>query len=216
VRIGWTGKLSPSVTVGAVYASKMNMSNFDKYKDLFAEQGGFDLPEHYGLGVAFQATPKVTIAADYQRINYSDVRSVGNPSTNIGNSVAGTGFTVGSLGCSSCRGFGWQDVNVFKLGVEYQYSGDLTLRAGYNHTDNPIQSRDVTFNIIAPGVVKDHLTLGFTYRLSPASEITMAYMHAFENSVTGSSLYNNFGVPAGTETIKLSEDSLGIAWGWKY
>jgi hypothetical protein len=37
---------------------------------------------------------------------------------------------------------------------EYQYNSNLILRAGYNHTDNPIQSRDVTFNMIAPGVVR--------------------------------------------------------------
>ena len=36
----------------------------------------------------------------------------------------------------------------------------------------------MTFNIIAPGVVQDHYTLGFTYNLSKDSELTMAYMHA--------------------------------------
>ena len=52
----------------------------------------------------------MTIAADYQRINYGGINSIANPSTNTGNAVAGTGFTVASLGCSSCRGFGWGSV----------------------------------------------------------------------------------------------------------
>ena len=81
-------------------------------------------------------------------------------------------------------------MNVFKIGAEYQYNPNLILRAGYNHTDNPIQGRDVTFNIIAPGVVKDHVTLGFTYNVSKDSELTMAYMHAFKNSVEAPSLFN--------------------------
>lgn len=216
LRLGWMGRLSERFSVGAAYATRMRMSKFDKYRDLFAEEGDFDMPENYNVGVAFAATPKLTIAADYQRINYSEINSVGNPSTNTGNAVVGTGFTVGSLGCSSCRGFGWEDVNVLKIGVEYQYSSALTLRAGYNHTDNPIQARDVTFNILAPGVVQDHVTLGLTYALSPSSEITVAYMHAFKKSVTGSSLYNSFAVPAGNETIEMYQDSLGVAWGWKY
>jgi long-chain fatty acid transport protein len=216
LRVGWMGRITPAVALGAAYATKMNMKKFDKYRDLFAEEGGFDLPENYNFGIAFNVTPRVTIAADYQRINYGDINSVGNPSTNPGNAVAGTGFTVGSLGCTNCRGFGWNDVNVIKIGVEYQYSSALTLRAGYNHTDNPIESRDVTFNILAPGVIEDHFTAGFTYSLSPSSEITLAYMHAFKNSVTGSSLYNNFGVPAGNEKIEMSENSLGVAWGWKF
>jgi len=216
LRFGWMGRLSDSFSVGAAYATRMKMSKFDKYKDLFAEEGGFDLPSNFNAGVAFAVTSKLTLAADYQRINYSEVKSVGNPSTNTGNAVAGTGFTVGSLGCASCRGFGWQDVNVFKLGIEYQYDPAITLRAGYNHSDNPIQSRDVTFNILAPGVIQDHFTAGLTYALNKSSELTVAYMHAFKKSVTGSSLYNSFGVPAGNEKIEMYENSLGIAWGWRY
>jgi long-chain fatty acid transport protein len=215
VRFGWMGKIASSVTLGAAYSTKMKMSRFDKYRDLFAERGDFDIPENYNIGLALSVNPKTTIAADYQRINYAGINSVGNPSTNTGNSVAGTGFTAGSLGCANCRGFGWQNVNVFKIGVEYQYSPDLALRAGFNHTDNPIQARDVTFNIIAPGVVKNHLTAGLTYSLGKDSDITLAYMHAFKNSVSGASLFNNFGVPASTEKIQMYQNSLGVAWSWK-
>jgi hypothetical protein len=43
----------------------------------------------------------------------------------------------------------------------------------------------------------------------------MAYMHAFENSVSGPANNPYFPV-GGTETITLSEDSLGIAFGWKF
>jgi long-chain fatty acid transport protein len=216
VRVGWLGRLSDSVSAGAAYATRMKMSKFDKYKDLFAEEGGFDLPSNWNAGLALAATSRLTLALDYQRINYSEVKSVGNPSTNTGNAVAGTGFTVGSLGCADCRGFGWQDVNVVKLGVEYQYSQALTLRAGYNHSDNPIQARDVTFNILAPGVVQDHVTAGFTYAVGKSSEVTLAYMHAFQHSVSGPSLYNSFGVPAGNEKIQMYENSLGIAWGTRF
>jgi long-chain fatty acid transport protein len=157
----------------------------------------------------FKATPKLTIAGDYQRINYSDIPSVGNPSN-----VPGVG--AAQLGASSSSiGFGWDDVNVFKIGLEYQWSPKMLLRAGYNVTDNPIQARDVTFNILAPGVVTDHLTLGFTYSMGGGSELTMAYMHAFENSVSGPANNPNFPV-GGTETIEMSQNSLGIAWSWKY
>ena len=117
-------------------------------------------------------------------------------------------------------------MNVFKLGAEYQYNSNLTLRAGYNHTDNPIQGRDVTFNIIAPGVVQNQYTLGFTYGVSKDSEVTMAYMHAVSNSVSAASLFNTWvtstgGAPggvgiAGNETIKMYQNSLGIAYGMKF
>jgi len=231
LRLGWMGKVSESVTLGAAYSTKMKMGKFDKYKDLFAGQGAFDIPENFNLGIAVKATPAMTIAADYQRINIGDVNAPGNPSTynsafpGSANPPAPPG-TVGSLGCNACRGFGWSNISVFKLGAEYQYNPNLVLRAGYNHSDNPIQARDVTFNIIAPGVVQNHLTLGFSYSLSKTSDLTMAYMHAYENSVTGKSLFNTWvtstgGAPggvgiAGNETIKMYQNSLGIAYGVKF
>lgn len=210
VRVGWQGKMSDMVTLGAAYATEMNFSKFDKYKGLFAEQGGFDIPENWNLGIAIKATPKTTVAIDYQQINYSGVNSVGNPSTNLNPAIAST------LGPSNGRGFGWEDTKVVKLGAEYSYSNALTLRAGYSKSNNPITSRDVTFNIIAPGVIKTHYTLGFTYILANQSEVTMAYMHAKENSVTGSSLFNTWtGGTSGTEKIKMHQDSLGISYSWK-
>jgi long-chain fatty acid transport protein len=219
LRIGYFGQLTPAFALGAAYSTKIAMQEFDKYKGLFAEQGGFDIPENYNLGIAFKATPRLTLAADYQRINYNKVKSVGNPSTQPNCTPgfpAGPGVGADCLGASgSSIGFGWQNVDAFKLGVEYQWDSRLLLRAGYNHSDNPIQARDVTFNILAPGVVQDHVTLGFTYTLAGGSEITMAYMHAFEESVSGPANNPYFNV-GGTETITLSEDSLGIAWGWKF
>lgn len=203
LRVGYMGKITPTITIGAAYATKMNMQKFDKYKGLFAEQGGFDMPENYNLGIAFQATPELTLALDYQRINYSGVKSIANSSNPI----------TAPLGSSGGPGFGWQDVDVWKLGAAYQYNKQWTLRAGYNHGDNPIQARDVTFNILAPGVVKDHATLGVTYMTNSGDELTVSYMHAFENTVTGPT--NAAFGGSGTDTIKMYQNSIGVAYAWK-
>lgn len=210
VRVGYLGKITPTVTIGAAYASKMEFEEFDKYKGLFAEQGDFDIPENYNLGVTWQATPQVKLALDYQRINYSGVASVSNPLfPNLG-----TAF----LGNNGGAGFGWDDMDVWKLGMEYKYSQQLTLRAGYSHTDSPISASDcstlpdcseTTFNIIAPAVIENHVTLGFTYTLASGNEVTMAYMHGFKNDVTGPSFFG------GTEKIQMYQNSLGIQYSWK-
>jgi long-chain fatty acid transport protein len=215
VRVGWFGQLSSTVSAGAAYSTKIYMTEFDKYKGLFAEQGDFDMPENYNVGIAVKATPKFTILADYRRINYEDIPSVGNPSAGLLQCAGGN--TSYCLGGSNGAGFGWQNVNAYKLGFEYQYSNELTLRAGYSHNDNPIRAQDVTINILAPGVIEDHVALGFTYKRKSGGELTMYYMHAFENEVTGSSFFNNFTAPAssGTETIKMYQNSFGIAYGWR-
>jgi long-chain fatty acid transport protein len=210
LRLGWMGQLSDRVTMGAAYSPKTKMSKFDLYKGLFADGGNFDLPENWNVGIAFKPNDTWTIAADYQVINYGGVTSIANPSNNGGATVANT------LGGAGDRGFGWSNVDVIKLGVEYKYNNAVTVRAGYNHSKNPIQSRDVTFNFLAPGVIQDHLTLGVTYNVSKDSELTLAYMHAFKNSVSGRSLFNDFGVAAGTDKIEMSQDSFGIAYGLKF
>ncbi|MEW5942385.1 MAG: porin [Pseudomonadota bacterium] len=218
VRVGWMGRVSDRITLGAAYSSKIDMSKFDKYKGLFAGGGDFDIPENYNLGIAFKASPAVTVALDYQRINYGGVAAIANSSRQPGCTGAppvGPGSGSACLGGSNGIGFGWKDVDVWKLGVEYQYNDKLILRAGYNHTDNPIDARDVTFNILAPGVVQDHVTLGATYALGNASELTVSYMHALENSVSGPATNPYFNV-GGTETIKMYENSLGVAYGMKF
>jgi len=218
VRIGWQGKITDTVTLGAAYSSKVYMQKFDKYRGLFAEQGDFDIPENFNVGVAWKATPGLTLALDYQRINYSGVAAVSNSSQQpgcIGNPPAGPATGPNCLGGSNGIGFGWQSIDVWKLGVEFQASKALTLRAGYNHGDNPIRSQDVTFNILATGVVTDHVTLGMTYAVSPNAELTVSYMHAFENSTSGRTNPTYFNV-GGTETIKMKQDSLGVAYSLKF
>ncbi|HMN77764.1 MAG TPA: outer membrane protein transport protein [Burkholderiaceae bacterium] len=209
LRIGWQGHVSDTVALGATFATKVYMSKFDKYRGLFAEQGDFDIPMNFGLGIAITPDSRWTIAADYARIYYSQIASVGNPSAP--NPPA-------PLGADNGPGFGWHDINVFKLGVAYAMNEQWTLRAGINIGGNPIESQDVTINILAPGVVKNHYTAGFTYAPTKADEISAAFMYAARNSVSGSSMFNNvFPAPvAGSETISMREFSLGIAWARKF
>jgi long-chain fatty acid transport protein len=212
LKLGWTGKVTDAVTLGATYQTKMNMGNFDKYKGLFAEGGGFDIPETYGLGIAVKATPKLTIAGDIQQINYAGVPSVGNK---VDCFFAGTCM----LGASNGPGFGWRDTTVYKLGVSYEWSKDLTLRAGYATLRQPIPSSQTFFNILAPGVVEDHLTIGATWTVGGNNELSLGYIHALSKTVNGTNsippgMPPGFG--GGNANLKMSQNSLGIAWGWKY
>ncbi len=208
VRLGWTGQLTPNVTLGATYQTKTKMGKFDKYKGLFAEQGGFDIPENYGVGIAVKAMPQLTLAADIQRINYGDVPSVGNPVDCL---------FVGAcqLGSSNGAGFGWQNTTAYKFGAAYEWSQSLTVRAGYVHIKQPIPQSQTFFNILAPGVVEDHLTLGATYVLPGKSELTLAYMHAFEHKVNGSGSIPAL-VGGGEANLRMNENSLGVAWGTRF
>ena len=202
-RIGWMGQVSQAVTLGATYQAKTSMSNFSKYSGLFAGGGSFDIPANYGVGVAVKATNSTTVSVDYKVIQYSGVPAIANTATQ-----------GGPLGASNGAGFGWQDVKAIKLGVSQQVNDLLTVRAGYSHNTQPIPASQTMFNILAPGVVQDHLTLGMTYDVTKTNELTLAYMHAFQNSVYGPGTYPA-GFGGGNINIKMYEDSLGIAYSWK-
>lgn len=215
VRVGYYGRLTPQFAVGAAYTTKMSMGTFDKYRGLFAGQGDFDIPSHWTVGLAFDATPQLQLAFDYERIKYSDAHSVNNPSGLA--LFCAAGVANDCLGASSGAGFGWRDVDVWKLGMQYRVDPRLTLRAGYNLTDNPIKPEDVTFNILAPGVVRHHITAGATWGLDATSAITVAAMYAFNNDVQGGSLFNAF-APGMTaqEKIQMHEYSIGVQYARRF
>ena len=188
-KIGVTYKPMDMLTLGASYQSKMRMDEFDDYSGLFAEDGDFDIPSTWTVGLAADVTDAVTVTFDYQRINYTDVKAISNPSVEYLNQCP-TDSTK-CLGGSDGAGFGWDDINVYKLGVQWQATPKLQLRAGWNRGDNPIDSADVLFNTIAPGVVENHYTAGFSYAFDGGQhEVHGAFMYAPEVDVTGTNAFN--------------------------
>ncbi|MDK9724762.1 MAG: outer membrane protein transport protein [Sterolibacteriaceae bacterium MAG5] len=211
LKFGWTGELTQALTLGATYQTETRMSKFDRYKGLFAEQGKFNIPETYGLGVAFKATPSTTIAADLVHISYGKIRSLANQSDL--NPAAGT------LGTANGAGFGWTNQNILKLGIAHQYSESLTLRAGYNFGKMPLTNKNTYFNILAPATVEQHLTLGGTWTFQNKSELTLSYVQAFNKGINGTGGDGASGAgngqPGWPVNLKMKQSSLGIAYGWK-
>ena len=194
IRAGWIGQVHPKVTLGANLASKVYMTDLEKYSGLFADGGAFDIPAHVAFGVSIRPNPKFTLAFEAQRIFYSDVDSVNNP----GPTAAEFGGVIAPermLGASNGIGFGWESIWAFKLGARYEVNNKWTLRAGYNHGDSPIPDDEVLINIIAPGTIEDHLTAGISYRYDKKSEVTLSYMYAVHNQQADSSTAL-FGAPA--------------------
>lgn len=206
LKLGWIGQVTDSVALGLTWSSKLKADRFERYEGLFAERGAFDIPESYGAGVAWKVTPALTLASDWQRIEYSGVRSVGRTLSPL---LAGK-----PLGAADGPGFGWRDVSVLKFGALYDYSPSLTLRGGFSRTQQPIPADQTFLNIIAPGVVRNHWTLGATWRTEAGGEWSMSYIHAPKETVRGrNSIPGAFG--AGEADISLKEDILGVAYTWK-
>lgn len=223
-QIGYLGTFG-RFSVGAMARSKIYMDEFSKYAGLFAEQGDFDVPPTFGAGIAVQATSKLTVAADVSRILYSQVDAISNkgPTANeffnafVGALVGNPAAVSNPLGSNNGWGFGWDDVWVYKLGVNYAYNSNWTFRAGFNYAQVPYDDDQALFNVLAPAVVEKHVTAGFTHSLTPSSEITMTYMYAFRNDVSytyqGTGPYTGFSYSAKNN---MYQNALEVSYGLKF
>ncbi len=221
IRVGWMGKfLKNRLTLGANYASRVYMTRFRKYETLFAEQGSFDIPEHYSVGLAVKVTPKLTVAADYQRINYSGIRSVSNPGPNAYNSsdlnplCPGVDTPDCLLGGDNGMGFGWTSIDVYKIGFNYEYNSRWSVRAGFDYNNGAIQDDQVLFNMLAPATVKKHATVGLSYRPNRNMEWSVNYMHAFEETISGPTAYTNRPIGEDNASISMYINSIGIGFAY--
>ena len=220
------------ISFGAQYAPEVDMTEFDEYAGLFAEKGDFNIPSHYSVGVAWQATSNVLVAFDYRKINYTDVAAVSNDSQRLTDPTGSCMFSptnVGPapntdsrcLGGANGAGFGWDDMDVFKIGLAIEQGEGVTYRIGWNHGNSPIKSEDAVLNIIAPAVSEDHLTLGLTKVLDAKSEVTLDFIRTFENSVTGPMpiAFDGDGNPAngaGTSTLSMAQKFLEINYARRF
>lgn len=205
IKLGWIGEVLPTVKLGASWSSRIETGELGRYKGLFEGGGGFDVPANYGVGVAWQALPALTLAADWQRIEYSSVKAVGNPLSVL--------FRGGQLGADNGAGFGWRDVSTVKLGAIYQVDERLTLRAGVSRNQQAVSANQTFVNILAPGVVRNHYSLGASLKSGPGGEWSVAYTRVPRTTVSGSgSIPASFG--GGEADLRMSQDVLTVGYSW--
>lgn len=177
VRLGYLGEFTDWLTMGASVQSKLYMSKFDDYKGLFAEEGDFDIPPVYNLGFAAKINPKLTFGFEIQGILFEEVKSISNKND--------FPVTPGSLGGDDGLGFGWENMTIFKLGLQWDVRPDWTLRMGFSTANQVIPETQALFNILAPATVTEHLSFGLSKRFGEYNELNLAFTHAFNQKVSG-------------------------------
>lgn len=189
------------LTFGVAYQSRIWASNFDKYKGLFANQGSFDIPPSITEGITLRPLRTIDVSLEHERIFYGDVDSIANQ-----------GNVSPLLGANGGKGFGWKDMNIFRIGVQWKPLDQLALRTGYSHATNFTTGDNATFNILAPATIKDHASVGAGYDIDANWKLDFAYTHAFSNSLTGHNQFDS------SQTIKLRMDqdeaTIGLTYRW--
>jgi len=214
VKLGIQWDLNEKFAFAASYSPKIKMSNLKDYSDLFADGGNMDIPADLKIGFTFHPNPSLSLNFDIENIWYNDVVSVGNPFANLFSCpTAGAGGTdiTTCLGGKNGAGFGWEDMTAYKIGAQWSSGNDWTWRVGYSHADQGIPESEMVFNILAPGVMEDHATFGFTRKVSSGDEFNMSFMYAFKNEVSGPNTLD----PSQTISFDMKQWEIEFSYGWR-
>jgi long-chain fatty acid transport protein len=166
---GLTYAVNDRLQLGASYATKQDMQEFEWNSTAGKYRMTLDGPPTLAVGAAFKPMPGLVIEADIKHIWFSDVLDRVAFDTPAG---------------PSAMNFGWDDQTVYAVGVTKQVNKKMLVRAGYNYGESPIGPEDVDNNIGSLAVTEHHLSLGLTRYFSDKVAGTLSYVHAFQNDIT--------------------------------
>lgn len=154
----------------------------------------FDLPLIASIGTSYTGFERLLLAADVRYFGYGFTQGFNE-----------TGFdATGAL-----TGLGWNSIFSVALGSQYQATDDLSVRLGYVWNENPIPDDNAFFNVISPNILMHTISCGMSYRFAPNVDLSLAYLHAFENSISGAFNLPGIGALAGTSvTSKVAADAI--------
>lgn len=157
-----------------------------------------DLPMIVSLGTAYTGWQRIVIAVDARWVDYQAADGFGDP--------------AGLNPDGSATGLGWESVFTVATGIQYAANDRVTLRLGYFFTENPIPDSATSFNVLSSAIYEHALFLGSSVRLTSAMTISIAYLHAFENSI-GSPIQTPLG-PLPNSSVEISQvtDSLMLGF----
>jgi long-chain fatty acid transport protein len=217
-QLGMIYKVNDYLSLGLNYVTPQNVDHdnvvdFDGDGD--ADRLKLEMPQQLGFGAAVKLMgDALLVEANVKWINWADANGYDE--------------------------FDWDNQWVFALGAQYKPLPKLALRAGYNYGANPVQEHEgfvgaigapgslskvqgktlptyyyETFRVIGfPAIVEHHLTAGIGYEFTPNFAVNLAYMHAFEKTLSESGT-NLVGQPVKLEST-LSENSLEFGVTWRF
>ena len=152
----------------------------------------FDYPMIVSVGTAYTGMEGWTFAGDLRFIDYHNAN----------------GFQTAGFGANGAvRGLGFDSIFVAAVGAQYQATDALSVRMGYSYNTNPIPNENTLFNAASPVILQHTLYAGASYKVTPAFVLSMAYAHAFDNSITGPLVTPAGPVPGSSVTSQVSADT---------
>jgi long-chain fatty acid transport protein len=150
------------------------------------------LPEIFSWGVAYKGLPRTLIDVDLRYFDYAHSELFGQKIID--------------------GGLGWRSVFAVATGVQYQATDRLTLRAGYLYNTNPIPNPVTLFNVQAPGIITNTLSLGASFQVTEDITASLAWMHGFRDAIQGPILQ----IPGSSVRLDAQVDTLWAGFNVKF
>ncbi|MFA5298333.1 MAG: outer membrane protein transport protein [Lutibacter sp.] len=148
---------SPSgIKLGASYKTNQKFDDLE-FKNTYvngdpAPKTSFnmDYPAIISFGVGY-SNKTFDLAVDYRYVDYENTDGFSEKGWNPTGSV---------------KGFGWKNISIISVGLQYKGIEKLPLRVGYTYSGNPIDDELAFFSTPATAVIKNAFQFGTSYPLS--------------------------------------------------
>ena len=166
--------------LGASYKSKQYFGDFEfdqKYLDGSQAPGvtfNMNYPAIYSVGMGLTGG-KFDFALDFRYVDYENTEGFDTQGWQLVSSGPMEGFPTGAV-----NGFGWKNMSILSLGLQYQATEKLPIRIGYTYSSNPIQDELAFFSVPATAVIENAAQIGLGYVINQKMELNAVYHYGFK------------------------------------
>jgi long-chain fatty acid transport protein len=196
--VGIRYKITQTLALGASYNSKTKFQTFEWNSAVADPQLAtfgqarkiklqLDMPAVTIVGLGWTPVDRLAVALDEKLVNYES-----------------------TAGFSDVLGF--KNIKVTELGLQYRATDIVTLRGGYNKSQNPIPADRTFFTIETPAIFKTHYCGGIGLKVSDILNLDLAYYHVPENKITGPIFGPTGPVPGATVSTLMAMDSVVLTF----
>ncbi len=180
--IGLGGQVGLFFDSGTGFKAGLSYKTTQSFGDFEFDNGddpdskfNMDFPSIISAGLGY-STETFDIALDYRLVDYENTD---------GFAETGWDLTTGTV-----KGFGWQNISILSVGVQYKGIEKLPIRVGYTNSTNPISGDVAMFNVLAPAVLTNAIQAGLSYKAGDKISIDASYHHGMSSGKTEGALLN--------------------------
>ena len=177
--------------LGASYKSKQYFGEFDfdqAYVDGSAAPNvkfKMNYPAIYSVGMGLSGK-RIDFALDFRLVDYENTEGFGERGWQmVYNEEYGMNVPTGAV-----NGFGWKNMTVLSIGLQYKITDRLPVRFGYTHSSNPIEDELAFFSIPATAVIENAAQFGLGYTINDKMEVNAVYHYGFRGDGASGRLLN--------------------------